>query len=113
MDNVTPVVVGDAVRVVDERYIEHDALVTCVHGTFQGPYTEEEVQQWKEMWGYDNPKAPAVGQDKWVPCINVVYVSEDETKRDPYGQQLERLSSLQHFSNCCSMPKPGRYWINK
>lgn len=28
-------------------------------------------------------------------CINAVYISDDPTKRDPYGHQMERLSSLQ------------------
>ena len=27
-------------------------------------------------------------------CINVVYISDDPAKRDPYGNQMERLSSL-------------------
>lgn len=77
-------VVGQSVRVVDENYIEHDALVTAVHGT-----------------GYNG-----VG-----PSVNVVYVSADLTKHDPYGQQLERLSSLIHFNGTVNMPKRGRYWI--
>jgi hypothetical protein len=82
---VTPVAVGDPVRVVDEQYGEHVGLVTCVHGNFSD----------------------------WVPCINVVYVTGDQAKRDPYGQQVERLSSLQHLTQGpANMPRPGRYWIN-
>lgn len=92
---VTPVAVGDAVKVVDEHYGEHPALVTAVHGEF----------------GVEVPTAAGVGT--YVPCINVVFVSGDPTKRDPYGQQLERLSSLQHLSAGPSgMPRPGRYWVN-
>lgn len=83
---VKPVQAGDAVRVVDENYVEHIALVTTVHGNFDGAY---------------------------VPCINVAYVSADPGKRDPYGQQLERMSSLQHYSGGPNqMPRPGRYWVN-
>jgi hypothetical protein len=82
---VTPVAVGDPVRVVDEQYGEHVGLVTCVHGNFSD----------------------------WVPCINVVYVTGDQAKKDPYGQQLERLSSLQHLTQGpANMPRPGRYWSN-
>lgn len=85
-ETVTPVAVGDPVRVVDETYGGHAGLVTAVHGVFGGTY---------------------------VPCINVVYVSGDPDKRDPYGAQIERMSSLQHYSQGPnSMPRPGRYWTN-
>lgn len=85
-EEVKPVKAGDAVRVVDENYVEHNALVTTVHGGFGGAY---------------------------VPSINVVYVSADEGKRDPYGQQLERMSSLSHYSaGPNQMSRPGRYWLN-
>lgn len=83
---VREVAVGDAVRVVDEHYVGHIGLVTAVHGRFGAGY---------------------------VPCINVLYISADEAKRDPYGQQPERMSSLQHYSAGPSqMPQPGRYWVN-
>lgn len=83
---VSAVAPGDAVFVVDEQYGEHLGLVTTVHGTFT---------------------------DTYAPCINVVFVSKDAAKRDPYGQQVERLSSLQHYSQGPSqMPRPGRYWVN-
>ncbi len=83
---VQVVTVGDPVRVVDEQYGEHVGLVTAVHGAFSETFT---------------------------PCINVAYISSDGSKRDPYGQQVERLSSLQHYSQGPDrMPKPGRYWIN-
>ncbi len=81
-----PVEVGDAVLVVDETYRKRVGLVTDVHGTFSGAY---------------------------VPCLNVIYVTADETKKDPYGAQTERMSSLQHFgSGPSGMPKPGRFWAN-
>lgn len=84
---VTPVKAGDSVRIVDENYVEHMALVTTAHGEFRE-------------------------ESSYVPCINVVYVSQDASKRDPYGQQLERLSSLGHVSLMQGMPRPGRYWEN-
>jgi hypothetical protein len=83
---VRPVKPGDPVKVVDEVYGEHTGLVTVVHGQFSEAYT---------------------------PCINVVYVSADPDKRDPYGQQIERMSSLQHYEQGPSgMTRPGRYWQN-
>jgi hypothetical protein len=86
IETATEVAAGDHVIVVDEHYEQHHGLVTVVHGTFGGAY---------------------------VPCINVVYVSADQGKRDPYGQQVERMSSLQHYSQGPNgMPKPGRFWAN-
>ena len=79
--------VGDAVKIVNETYEEHDALVVAVHGVgseWQGKFMQ--------------------------PSINAVYVSGDESKRDPYGVQLERLSSCSHFDQTEGMPKRGRYW---
>jgi hypothetical protein len=36
----------------------------------------------------------------WSPtCINVVFVSGDDTKQDPYGRQIERSTSIPHKSN--------------
>lgn len=82
---VTPIAIGDAVKVVDENYVEHIGLVVAVHGTFDSAY---------------------------VPLINAVYISADSAKHDPYGRQVERLSSLQHQSAAKGMPRPGRYWAN-
>ncbi len=83
---ITPVEVGSPVRIVDERYGEHAGLVTCVHGKFS---------------------------DGFAPCINVVYVSGDDAETDPYGRQVKRMTSVQHYSQGPDkMPRPGRYWTN-
>lgn len=87
--DVKPVAVGDVVHVVNENYESHAALVTCVHGEF-----------------------PEVTEGSYIPCINVVYLSSDIGKNDPYGRQMERMSSLQHYSQVQGMPRPGRYWEN-
>ncbi len=93
---VQPVAPGDAVRVVDENYVEHVGLVTAVHGEFGKEYDTADG-----------------GRRGYVPCINVVYVTADSAKSDPYGRQVERMSSLQHYSQGPSgMPKPGFYWEN-
>lgn len=90
-EQVKEVVPGDAVRIVSETYGEHIGLVTAVHGRF----------------GSENAAGP------YVPCINVVFVTTDPAKHDPYGQQIERLTSLQHYGQGPSgMPRPGRYWRN-
>lgn len=91
-EDVRPVSAGDAIVVVDERYVQHDALVVCVHGSFG------------TVAGTDLP---------YIPCINAVYISADEAKSDGYGRQVERLSSLQHYSQGPgNMPTAGRYWVN-
>lgn len=40
-------------------------------------------------------------------CINVVFVSGDDTKTDTYGRQIERATSLMHGG---SMTVHGNYW---
>lgn len=68
--------VNDVVLVTDEQGVEHNGLVTAVHG----PH-----------------------------CINVVYVSGDALKNDPYGRQLERMSSLSEKSEHTA-PR-GRFYV--
>ena len=44
----------------------------------------------------------------WTPvCVNVVLVSADEAKRDDYGRQIERRTSVMHGRN---WPVHGMYW---
>lgn len=57
--------IGTVVRYVDEHGRPHDALLTAVHGETLG-----------------------------VHAVNLVYVSEDEAKHDPFGRQIERASSV-------------------
>ena len=69
--------VGDVVTYRDEHGVDHNALVTVVHGnTAQS-------------------------------CINVVYLSSDETQRDSWGRQIERASSVQRQSEFTAH---GRYF---
>lgn len=61
--------IGDVVTYRDEHGVDHNALVTIVHGnTAQS-------------------------------CINVVYLGDDETKHDSWGRQVERASSVQRKSD--------------
>lgn len=77
--------VGDAVIFVDPYGKEHIALVTTSWGgTTVHP-------------GDDGPK----------PSVNLVFVSEDETKTDQYGRQIERNTSVVHQSN---QSAHGMYW---
>ena len=69
--------VGDVVTYVDELGKKHNALVLINHG---GTPTS---------------------------AINVVYLSDDETKRDSYGRQVERASSVSRKSEYTAH---GRYY---
>lgn len=81
---VEPVEVGDVVRYVDALGKSHYALVTAV---------------WGSNWENELD----------IPSLNVVYVSDDEAKRDPYGVQVERNTSVVHQSRQAA---PGLYWTN-
>lgn len=43
----------------------------------------------------------------WGGCINVLFVSSDGTKKDQYGRQIERESSVVHVK---TTSVHGRYW---
>ena len=70
--------VGQNVVFIDEHRKEHVALVTAV---------------WESMGA--------------LPGCNVVYVTDDETKSDPYGRQIERKTSVVHQS---VQPAGGMCW---
>jgi len=74
---------GMHVKVVDEVGVVHDGLVT-------------------NCWGNSE-----VEDGKAGPTINVLFVTADTSKRDQYGDQIERLSSCSHKRNSHA---PGRYW---
>ncbi len=69
--------IGKTVRFVDMHGKTFDALVTAVHGTVENP------------------------------SVNVVYVSDDKAKTDPYGRQVERSTSVVHRANQYAN---GMYW---
>jgi hypothetical protein len=75
--------IGMGIKVVDEVGVTHDGLVS-------------------ECWGHTKVQDGTAG-----PCINVLFASSDPDKRDPYGRQIERLSSCSHKR---STTAPGRYW---
>lgn len=71
---------GQHVTFVDPVGKRHDALVTA---------------DWSTKT-FDGPGA-----------INVVYVTDDAGKKDPYGLQLERATSVPHRNN---QSAHGYYW---
>lgn len=69
---------GMSVVFMDEMRQELPALVTAVHGDIRLDDT---------------------GAIEYGPCLNLVFVSSDATKRDVYGVQIERKSSVVHRSS--------------
>jgi len=72
--------VNDVVIYTDEHRVDHGpALVTAVHG-------ESYVA------------TPFGGGEEYDahPCINLLFVSDDESRYDDYGRQIERYTSIVH-----------------
>lgn len=69
---------GMSVLFMDEQRQIKSALITAVHG--EAAYSE-------------------TGELQYMPTVNIVTVSSDVTKRDVYGTQIERHSSVSHRSN--------------
>jgi hypothetical protein len=69
MSEVRQAVIGQHVVFTDAHGMGHPALITAVHGS--------------------------AGPD-WQPSINVVIVTDDTSKTDPYGRQIERHTSVVH-----------------
>lgn len=63
--------ISDAVIFVDQLGVEHNALLTAVHGT----------------------------TDQFDPSVNLLYVSGNTTESDQYGRQINRESSVVHTSS--------------
>lgn len=72
--------IGAAVVFSDEFSVEHDALITAIHGEY-GPESK--------------------------PSINLCYVSKDSARSDTYGRQIMRNSSVPHRSNQSAR---GMFW---
>lgn len=73
--------VGSPVTFTDEHGKSRPALVTAVWG--------------KEVYDLDPPS------------INVVFISDDATREDSYGRQIERHTSVVHRQN---QGAHGMYW---
>lgn len=78
--------VGDSVTYVDEVSRPHKALLTAIWS--QSGVIETEADE--------------------KCAVNLIYISSDADKRDPYGRQVERASSVQGQSEHTAH---GRYWV--
>lgn len=73
--------VGDAVTYVDPKGRPQAAVLTAI-------------------WGKTDDEAN-------MPCVNLAFVSHDESRTDSYGRQIERETSVIHRTRATVH---GRYW---
>lgn len=71
--------VGDSVIFTDEDRVDHNALITAIHG--------------ESYWVERGSDGERVIQH---PCVNLVFVAGDESRKDNYGRQTEHSSSVTH-----------------
>ncbi len=85
--------VSDVVIFVDERGIQHNALVTAVHGEIYECQWREDIEGVGGHWNTEiiEGKGPVRLQ---IPCINLLYLSGNPNKQDPYGRQCEHETSV-------------------
>jgi hypothetical protein len=83
--------IGDHVAFVDSIRVRHEALVTNVFDSGIGLTAF--------MAKYDGK----------LPAINVLYVTDDAAKTDPYGHQVERATSVGHGS--AQAVRAGMYYL--
>lgn len=92
----------------DEYRQPHDAIVTnWFHGGPDGQ-TEAELQKKHEEQQATN--SPEFRSQFYRPCCNVVFVTTDKSKQDPYGDQIERSSSTTYGRQTGMTPFIGRCW---
>lgn len=83
--------IGDPIIFMDQKARRIHALVSENWG--QDPQGDDHASDWK--------------RGEQGPTINVVFVDLDPTKRDSYGRQIKRETSVPHFSGSTA---PGFWW---
>jgi len=90
--------IGSHVIYTDKHFVDRTALVTAIWGQ---PDWRERVE------GHIGADSKTPPDRTAIPCVNLVYVSGDKSKDDPYGRQLERDTSVVHAS---TQPAGGSCW---
>ena len=84
--------IGCRVVFFDSLRQPHEAIVTnWFHGGPDGQTVAEAEAKLAEAI-----KAGGQPGSLYMPCCNVVWVSEDKDKTDPYGRQIERQTSCNY-----------------
>lgn len=106
--------IGDVVTFVDTRYRAHVALITAIHGNPWGALSKTKVDAEGKYVADANgflisEELPETKGKHW-PCINLLYVSSEESEQDQYGRQIKREASVVHIAsntagaNCWQWP---------
>ena len=95
---------GVVVVYIDEYRKQHKALVTIWHGTTLQS-ADGTIRHLTTMPDWESFYGPGS-----VPCLNLLYVSDDDAKLDPYGNQIERRSSVMHGDKQ-GPPRIGNCWL--
>lgn len=93
--------IGCSVIFFDSLRQPHEAIVT---NWFHGGPDGQTVEEYLSKYASDDLR-----QKAWLPCCNLVWVSSDPEKKDPYGRQLERQTSCAYGRNQ-STPFLGMCW---
>ena len=97
--------VRDHVIYHDERGTPHDALITCVFDQTKS-VVDSEGNMVEKDGRYVTEPMYAEDDLSELPCINVVFVTDDEARDDSYGRQIVRETSQVHKLN---MSTHGHY----
>lgn len=90
-----------AIVYVDPRGVSHAALVTAWWGVAEA----QTVGGGTETFG--SPPPHAYTSEAGEPGCNLLFVSSEADKTDPYGRQIERATSVVHRSK---QPAHGGFW---
>jgi len=94
--------IGCRIIFFDEYRKPHEAIVTnWFHGGPDGQTVDEMVQEARDR---------GVTSEIWMPCCNIVLVSTDTAKEDPYGRQIERHTSVTYGRQQGMKPFIGMCW---
>lgn len=93
MSEIRQAKANEHVVFTDSRGVERSALLTIVHG-------ESSMVLARDGQGQQ-------GQQEYHPSVNLVFVTGDPSKTDPYGLQIERASSVVHRND---QGAHGNFW---
>lgn len=94
--------IGCSVIFFDSLRRAHNAVVTnWFHGGPDGQTVDDYERAQRDK---------GVTSTIWTPCCNLVFVSDDSSKQDPYGRQLERQTSCSYGRQQGATPFVGNCW---